>query len=349
MDDCQKFCDQIEEIPKCPRGEPLKMDAHTYWKCVPGDSGNFKSQCPSNYECFYDGKIASCCPRKKYTCSLDSNSGRKCNLGSVHKWYYDAQSRSCKIFEFFGCDGNSNNFEDQRSCEEYCRAYSCPFGGEIYRKSNDEPLICNTANFTKNSECPKTHMCTALLNSDEEVDSDLVHYCCPTRKTICLSQPIDEGLPCSEPRVRYAFDVVLKTCIPFKYSGCAGNANNFHSYQSCTHFCMSAACAAGEVVYQSTKNESAFDCTKKACPLGFVCVADIINPEKSVCCGSLNMGVCPSDQGAYIEERSKRPKVCHGDGPHSCPLGYNCVFNNDRKQYYCCTPQDYKKREFLNY
>ncbi|XP_068562991.1 collagen, type XXVIII, alpha 1b [Cebidichthys violaceus] len=38
----------------------------------------------------------------------------------VVKWYYDAIANSCAQFWFGGCQGNSNQFENERSCRETC-------------------------------------------------------------------------------------------------------------------------------------------------------------------------------------------------------------------------------------
>lgn len=40
---------------------------------------------------------------------------------NITKWYYDAYSQECQEFEFSGCYGNKNNFDDKRSCENACR------------------------------------------------------------------------------------------------------------------------------------------------------------------------------------------------------------------------------------
>ncbi|XP_035019281.1 collagen, type XXVIII, alpha 1b [Hippoglossus stenolepis] len=38
----------------------------------------------------------------------------------VVRWYYDANGNSCAQFWFGGCQGNSNQFENERSCKETC-------------------------------------------------------------------------------------------------------------------------------------------------------------------------------------------------------------------------------------
>lgn len=49
--------------------------------------------------------------------------------------------------------------------------------------------------------------------------------------------PVDTG-PCSGGYYkRWYFDEDRRTCIPFIYSGCAGNRNRFKNFQSCLKFC----------------------------------------------------------------------------------------------------------------
>lgn len=36
------------------------------------------------------------------------------------KWYFDSYTKRCQEFEYTGCYGNKNNFENQRSCERAC-------------------------------------------------------------------------------------------------------------------------------------------------------------------------------------------------------------------------------------
>lgn len=39
---------------------------------------------------------------------------------NITKWHFDAYSQECREFEFSGCHGNKNNFDDKRSCENAC-------------------------------------------------------------------------------------------------------------------------------------------------------------------------------------------------------------------------------------
>ncbi|XP_035455752.1 PI-stichotoxin-Hcr2e-like [Spodoptera frugiperda] len=38
--------------------------------------------------------------------------------------------------------------------------------------------------------------------------------------------------------IRYGFNNLTRSCIPFLYSGCGGNANNFRTYNACRQACI---------------------------------------------------------------------------------------------------------------
>jgi Kunitz/Bovine pancreatic trypsin inhibitor domain. len=49
--------------------------------------------------------------------------------------------------------------------------------------------------------------------------------------------PVDTG-PCTGGYYkRWYFDEDRLTCIPFIYTGCAGNRNRFRNFQTCLNFC----------------------------------------------------------------------------------------------------------------
>ncbi|XP_026581228.1 kunitz-type serine protease inhibitor NACI-like [Pseudonaja textilis] len=52
---------------------------------------------------------------------------------------------------------------------------------------------------------------------------------------ICILPP-DGGL-CYNLRERWYFDYEKKTCLPFSWTGCGGNENNFESWPECQKAC----------------------------------------------------------------------------------------------------------------
>lgn len=48
--------------------------------------------------------------------------------------------------------------------------------------------------------------------------------------------PTERGT-CSESVKRYAYSVTMAKCLPFDFSGCEGNLNNFESIEECESTC----------------------------------------------------------------------------------------------------------------
>ena len=51
-------------------------------------------------------------------CDLPMEPGN-CTHTSV-KWFYDSNAKYCRQFEFNGCYGNENRFENRQQCTEIC-------------------------------------------------------------------------------------------------------------------------------------------------------------------------------------------------------------------------------------
>jgi hypothetical protein len=48
--------------------------------------------------------------------------------------------------------------------------------------------------------------------------------------------PAEKGT-CSESTQHYAYNVNMAKCLPFEYSGCDGNLNNFETVEDCESAC----------------------------------------------------------------------------------------------------------------
>ncbi|KAJ8728055.1 hypothetical protein PYW08_016440 [Mythimna loreyi] len=58
-----------------------------------------------------------------YRCQTQPKPGACRSSSSVQRYYYDAQTDSCKSFAFTGCqnDGNANNFQTELQCIRHCK------------------------------------------------------------------------------------------------------------------------------------------------------------------------------------------------------------------------------------
>ncbi|CAI4229171.1 unnamed protein product [Auanema sp. JU1783] len=318
---CQKHCASVEPEPKCLIGKALQLESGRYWRCgQTAENGN----CPADYECYFDDKNYGCCPTKDFICRQNIDVGTKCSSLSSIRWYYS--SGQCSSFSYNGCDGNANNFASQKECLDFCHKSDCPDGGSGLVDDYGKLVFCQ---YNDNS-CPSTHHCTQSQSSHQ------VNICCPTRQHICREN-FDEGESCTkQPIRRYVFDPNQLVCRPFSFLGCGGNSNNFPSKMACFNFCQSAACAASEVIYQTTTSSEIFDCSTKSCPRGYSCVGDVWNPARRICCGSQNFGVCRIGQRSFIDYRTQQPMTCNPNLKTSCPIGFHCLLNQQKNNYYCC-------------
>lgn len=120
-----------------------------------------------------------------------------CN-GFVKQFYYDKRTDSCYEFEYSGCQGNKNRFQDKESCEKKCRRRP-----------------------------------TAVTQPPE-----VTQAITPTREpksTICLA-PVESG-NCDASITAYYYDAQHQMCQAFIYGGCGGNANRFQTEEQCERLC----------------------------------------------------------------------------------------------------------------
>ncbi|KAI6201287.1 Arginine kinase [Aphelenchoides besseyi] len=318
LDECQDFCSFTETEPTCSHGEPIRLDNNRYWKCNNNThkEGTDFDECPIHYEC--DTTQSICCPSKEHTCQLPFDSGIRCGQSEVTRWYFDSTLKACKPFDFYGCDGNWNRFESEQSCANYCGVEAaCPYGGQILiNETTNSPFICGPSLSMK---CPQNYTCLGT-------------HCCPSRWHICSLPVKDNNDPGNEPSIRYAFDVEKRQCKPFISS----------STSSCEANCFANSQENGEIVFRKRPTDDPFDCTNTSCPPGFICVVDLTNLDRNICCGNVNMGLCPEGQGVYVDSRTHKPKTCDGDHSNDCPVGYLGMFNKDRRKFYCCSPNNFK-------
>uniref|UniRef100_A0A0R3PI40 BPTI/Kunitz inhibitor domain-containing protein n=1 Tax=Angiostrongylus costaricensis TaxID=334426 RepID=A0A0R3PI40_ANGCS len=120
----------------------------------------------------------------------------------------------------------------------------------------------------------------------------------------------------------YHFDRETLTCLPFKYTGCGGNANNFKESFSCTRNCIPMDyhnCAANSPPVK--RADGSYLCNNKAnCPKGSTCIKGFV------------IGLCCDDKeyGNFLQ-MTLFGKTCEHQ---FCPEGAEC--HQGAFFAYCC-------------
>ncbi|CAD5219795.1 unnamed protein product [Bursaphelenchus xylophilus] len=329
--DCQQKCRNIALEPKCPQGRAHRDANGHFYQCSMKNGGKM---CPPNYQCYFDGTTHGCCPTKAYTCSLSPDKGIQCGSGRSFRYYFNAHKQSCESFQYEGCDGNSNNFQNVEDCQDYCGVGGCPNGGQPLRDlTTNQFIACQSDGQT----CPQSHECVTI-----NFNGNIAHRCCPTKAHICTLPP-QQGNQCTKISVtRFYFNIVTKECGRFSYNGCNGNLNNFASADQCSNFCTSSACRPGESTFKDINTKKVVECSPSvinSCPLDYQCKHDPLT-GRHVCCGTPPSDVCPEGEKAYVNPLDETVKECTINMAGSCPADYLCRFSPSHNRYYCCASRN---------
>ncbi|XP_066902314.1 papilin [Halyomorpha halys] len=182
----------------------------------------------------------------KATC-VEAKGRERCYLPKIEgpcksyypRWYYDRERKTCSQFIYSGCLGNTNRFETREECDELC-------GTQEYLDACDqklEPGPC-AGNFTRWYFNKETQTCSTFNygGCQGTKNNFLTESAC---KIKCLqpgkmkeecSLPREKGT-CFEKQPKWYFDFAENKCLPFHYSGCGGNENNFDYREDCEQAC----------------------------------------------------------------------------------------------------------------
>lgn len=120
--------------------------------------------------------------------------------GVDRQYYYDHRTDSCYDFEYSGCQGNKNRFQDRESCERKCKQKASP--------TEAAPNV--TVTMPPPAEgVSKSPICYMAVNSGS----------------------------CNADITAYYYDPHSQMCQAFLYGGCEGNANRFQTEEQCERLC----------------------------------------------------------------------------------------------------------------
>ncbi|EDV43612.1 uncharacterized protein Dana_GF16440, isoform A [Drosophila ananassae] len=194
-----------------------------------GNANRFESEAECKETCQeYSGQHVCLLPKSSGPCS-----------GFSKKWYFDTDRNRCEEFQYGGCYGTNNRFDSLEQCQSTCAisesiptceqpVESGPCNGNFERWFYDNQTdICRPFTYggckgNKNNY-PTEHAC----NYNCRQPGVLKEHC---------SLPKQTG-DCSERLAKWHFSESEKRCVPFYYTGCGGNKNNFPTLESCEDHC----------------------------------------------------------------------------------------------------------------
>ncbi|XP_053670896.1 papilin [Anopheles nili] len=288
--------------------------------------------------------------------------------GELILFYYNAERRSCERFRYSGAGGNANRYGSEEECERVCGVYR---GMDVCADRMDAGQCGDS--IPKYYYDLRTHACYAFnysgcegngnrFVSAEECEGTCVHQRHrpevddTERLAVCKLQ-VDRGAHggCGnrnrvKHRKRWYYDAERETCFAFRYSGCGGNENNFHSYVACRAYCSFESNAVNPCEQYETECSQlgcqyglakSYDpangcercqcndpCADYYCPPGTQCVVDVQGAEPAVGSGSEFVGVCrPSQKPGECPQLGNATTHCNID----CHSDADCRGNNK-----CC-------------
>ncbi|XP_004530678.1 papilin isoform X3 [Ceratitis capitata] len=194
-----------------------------------GNNNRFESEGECKDTCQeYKGKEACLLPKNAGPCT-----------GYNKKWYFDSDRNRCEEFNYGGCYGTSNRFDSLAECQQQCAI-------DETTPPCDQPVEAGPCegNFERWYYDNQTDVCRPFAyggckgNKNNYPTEHACNYHCRqpgVHKDYC-SLPKQTG-DCSEQHPRWYYSDVDKKCMPFYYTGCGGNKNNFPTQESCEDHC----------------------------------------------------------------------------------------------------------------
>uniref|UniRef100_A0A8R1E6X5 BPTI/Kunitz inhibitor domain-containing protein n=1 Tax=Caenorhabditis japonica TaxID=281687 RepID=A0A8R1E6X5_CAEJA len=126
---------------------------------------------------------------------------------NVKRYWYNAKTRQCQMFEYTGCQGNDNNFDSILDCQNFCKnAIPEPkcIQGQAYKDMFGNFVTCSNG-----MGCPANYEC--YFDGSQ-------WGCCPTKAFTCSLNP-DAGIQCGAGSTfKYYYNPQTQNCESFQYN-----------------------------------------------------------------------------------------------------------------------------------
>ena len=151
--------------------------------------------------------------------------------GSFRQWYYDSARDSCYEFDYGGCQGNPNRFNNAHECQQRCQRVRAP----------------PTTTTTESPYYPRA----PDREREDDYERERDRYPPPQQGDMC-GLSVDPG-PCRASIPAWYYNRETYRCEAFSYGGCDGNANRFQSEEQCERQCGSFR-GQGKKIFLNFKN-----------------------------------------------------------------------------------------------
>ncbi|XP_045191277.2 carboxypeptidase inhibitor SmCI-like [Mercenaria mercenaria] len=228
-----------------------------------------KGDCRANIKKFYfDGAIGACREFNYTGCGGNLNNfitldtcNSRCICSNprdngvgpqrMTMYFFNAETKKCQSFKYRGSGGNENKFLSIEQCHSVCERVA------VRRSCQARPNVgtdCNNNSTTKfyydkHCDCCRQFRYLGCGGNDNIFSSR--QRClrkCQLGESSKPAAPVQSQKPalcflpnvfgnCNRYRTRYFYDTRLSRCVPFTYSGCGGNGNNFLSLLMCQRTC----------------------------------------------------------------------------------------------------------------
>ncbi|XP_066141086.1 papilin isoform X3 [Euwallacea fornicatus] len=171
----------------------------------------------------------------------------RCNLPKVNgscdgyflQFYYDKQSRQCSQFIYGGCLGNNNKFDKREECTDLCSKDDAADPCEQSKAEGPCRGQHRRYFFDKASgQCQEFTYGGCRGNNNNFLSLEACRQKCatPGKKRDYCTIPKEEG-NCTIREAKWYYGPQQQRCLPFYYTGCYGNNNNFDSKDACESNC----------------------------------------------------------------------------------------------------------------
>ncbi|XP_022094920.1 papilin-like [Acanthaster planci] len=240
----EEMCSLPPEVGPCKKSiesyyfnpETGQCESFTYGGCH-GNMNKFRTPEECDIKC---GTL------NKDPCTLPLEHG---NCFETHlRWFYNIRTQQCEQFNYTGCLGNPNRFEDAASCEERCG---------VVDRVPDQPettgVVVDVCGLPKEHGPCRESILQWYYDTERNSCQQFIYGGClgnanrfdsrVTCSQACISYgaeqcslPIEPG-PCFGYFPTWGYNATVGACQPFVYGGCQGNDNRFDTQDACDHAC----------------------------------------------------------------------------------------------------------------